>query len=200
MDITTLRIVATLACFATFIAIACWAYARGNKARFDEVGEGYQKEGPVKGASEVRLGKLTDGRKYIATIEPWHGFQVVTYTPTGSGRGSWERQVIDADVAGGHAIWCADLDGDGSDEIVVAQRDPNHDLTRPPDGSRILIYSPNGGDPKRLKFDKHVIDDGGIAAEDLVATDLDGDGRIDLVAGGRETHNVRIYWNRRAAR
>jgi cytochrome c oxidase cbb3-type subunit 4 len=35
MDITTMRILATLACFATFIGIACWAYARGNKARFD---------------------------------------------------------------------------------------------------------------------------------------------------------------------
>ncbi len=36
MDITTMRILATLACFATFIGIAGWAYARGNKARFEE--------------------------------------------------------------------------------------------------------------------------------------------------------------------
>jgi cytochrome c oxidase cbb3-type subunit IV len=36
MDVTTLRIVATLACFATFIGIFAWAYARGNRARFEE--------------------------------------------------------------------------------------------------------------------------------------------------------------------
>ena len=30
MDITTLRILATLACFATFIGIFTWAYARSN--------------------------------------------------------------------------------------------------------------------------------------------------------------------------
>jgi cytochrome c oxidase cbb3-type subunit 4 len=36
MDITTLRIIATLACFATFIGIFAWAYARSNRARFDE--------------------------------------------------------------------------------------------------------------------------------------------------------------------
>ena len=36
MDITTLRILATLACFATFIGILAWAYARSNRARFDE--------------------------------------------------------------------------------------------------------------------------------------------------------------------
>lgn len=35
MDITTLRIVATLACFATFLGIVGWAYARSNRARFD---------------------------------------------------------------------------------------------------------------------------------------------------------------------
>lgn len=36
IDVTTLRIVATLASFATFIAIAWWAYARRNAGRFDE--------------------------------------------------------------------------------------------------------------------------------------------------------------------
>ena len=36
MDITTLRILATLACFATFLGILAWAYARSNRARFEE--------------------------------------------------------------------------------------------------------------------------------------------------------------------
>jgi cytochrome c oxidase cbb3-type subunit IV len=36
MDITTLRIIATLACFATFVGIAWWAYAGRNRARFEE--------------------------------------------------------------------------------------------------------------------------------------------------------------------
>lgn len=35
MDITTLRIVATLASFATFIGIFVWAYSRRNATRFD---------------------------------------------------------------------------------------------------------------------------------------------------------------------
>jgi hypothetical protein len=146
----------------------------------------------------VRLGRLAGGRKFIATVEPWHGSSVVAYTP-GEGR-LWERRVVDDRVAGGHAVWCCDLDGDGSDELVVAQRDPNHDLSQPPNGSRVLVYAPKAGGRSPLAFEKFVVDDGGIAAEDLVAGDLDGDGRIDLVAGGRETHNVRIYWNRGPAR
>ena len=36
MDVTTLRIAATLASFITFLGIAWWAYARANRARFDE--------------------------------------------------------------------------------------------------------------------------------------------------------------------
>ena len=36
MDITTLRIAATIACFATFIGIVIWAWSRRNAASFDE--------------------------------------------------------------------------------------------------------------------------------------------------------------------
>ena len=36
MDVTTLRIVATLASFITFLGIAWWAYSRANRDRFDE--------------------------------------------------------------------------------------------------------------------------------------------------------------------
>jgi cytochrome c oxidase cbb3-type subunit IV len=36
MDITILRVAATLASFATFLGIAWWAYARGNRECFDE--------------------------------------------------------------------------------------------------------------------------------------------------------------------
>lgn len=36
MDITTLRIIATLASLGTFLGIAWWAYARRNRDRFEE--------------------------------------------------------------------------------------------------------------------------------------------------------------------
>jgi cytochrome c oxidase cbb3-type subunit 4 len=36
MDITTLRIAATLVSFATFIGILVWAYSRRNAKGFDE--------------------------------------------------------------------------------------------------------------------------------------------------------------------
>jgi len=39
MDITTLRIAATLICFATFVGIWVWAWAGRNRARFDEAAQ-----------------------------------------------------------------------------------------------------------------------------------------------------------------
>ena len=79
------------------------------------------------GPPEVKVGRLADASRYIATIEPWHGFQVVIYTPPTSGTGLWERRVIDEPVAGGHALWCTDLDGDGDQELIVGSRDKGTD-------------------------------------------------------------------------
>src|SRR5262249_22910384 len=43
------------------------------------LGSGNQETSPSRGASEIKHGKLAGGRDYLATIEPWHGFQVVVY-------------------------------------------------------------------------------------------------------------------------
>src|SRR5207244_4461246 len=58
-----------------------------------------------RGASEIKSGQLGNGRSFFATIEPWHGNQVVVYP-----RAMGERKVIDEDLKWGHAVWCADLD------------------------------------------------------------------------------------------
>jgi hypothetical protein len=159
-----------------------------------KLGDGNQASQPNKGASEVKVGRLRDGKRYVATIEPWHGFQVVVYTPPNSGDGLWERRVVDEPVKWGHAVWCVDLDGDGDDEILIGQRDPNAQAGATPKGPGVYAYDPKPG-TNPLAFDRQVLDDGGVAVEDLVAADLDGDGRPDVVAGGRASHNVKIYWN-----
>jgi hypothetical protein len=172
--------------------------AKTGKWSKTRLGSGNQESSPSKGSSEVKIGRMATGAKYIATIEPWHGFQVVVYThPTRPGD-LWQRVVVDQPVTWGHAVWCADLDGDGDDELIIGQRDPNKDSSegKGTRGPGIWVYDPKASGP-RLTFTKHIIDDGGIGTEDLVAADLDQDGRPDLVAGGRSSHNVKIYWNRK---
>jgi hypothetical protein len=142
-----------------------------------------------RGASEIKEGKLQDGRKFIATVEPWHGHQIVVYTPPAQASTLWNRHVIDDQLLWGHAVWCADLDGDGNDEIIIGVRDDLNGQYR----RGVRIYKVQ--DKKGERWARHILDNGGVACEDLACADLDGDGRIDIVAVGRQTHNGRIYWN-----
>ena len=145
-----------------------------------------------RGSSEIKRGKMKSGLPYIATIEPWHGNQVVVYTPATDPKALWERHVLDDKLKWGHAVWCADLDGAGDDELIIGVRDNLSD--KPGEKCGVRIYK--AADERWTKWDRRLIDEGGVAVEDLAAADLDGDGRIDIVAVGRASHNARIYWNK----
>jgi hypothetical protein len=170
------------------------------------IGSGNQETKPNRGSSEIKHGKLPrggDAVDYLATIEPWHGFQVVTYT---RGKGTqWDRQMLDDELAWGHAVWCANLDGDNDEELIIGVRD-----NKEPHRCGVRIYDPQLEVPKAstsqlatavaLKWQRHLIDPGGVAVEDLAAADLNEDGAIDIVAAGRATKNVKVYWNENKTR
>jgi hypothetical protein len=144
-----------------------------------------------RGSSEVKQGTLKGRHTFIATIEPWHGNQVVVYSEPAEEGARWDRHVIDEKLKWGHAVWCADLDGDGGDELIIGVRD---DLSnRPGERCGVRVYKVQ--DDKGTKWARHDVDPGGVAVEDLAAADLDGDGRIDIIAVGRKTKNLRVYWN-----
>ncbi len=152
-----------------------------------QLGEGNSEEDGVPGAGEVKMGKLRGDKKYLATIEPWHGHQVVVYLPPDQANELWKRQILDSKLKQAHALWCADLDGDDDEELVVGWREPAESTGRP----GIAVYDPLDGNWSQGR--KFFVDDGGMATEDLTVADLNGDGLLDIVAVGRATHNVKIY-------
>ena len=158
------------------------------------IGEGSQKTMPNRGASEIKHGRLAGGGDYFATIEPWHGEQVVVYTKPDQPRPArgdwlWKRTVLDEELKWGHAVWCANLDNDPDEELVIGIRDNLNDKFK----CGLRIYDPT--DAVAGKWTRQIVDPGSVAIEDLSVGDLNGDGRLDIVAVGRATHNVKIYWN-----
>lgn len=147
------------------------------------------------GAGEVRLGKLPGGKPFVATIEPMHGTNLVVYTPPpeGNGKGRWHRKVIDSSLVEGHALACGDLVGAGGSQIVVGWR-----AGKPGVKVGIKLFLPLDDNGENWK--ETLVDDNTMACEDLCLADLDGDGRLDIVAAGRATKNVKVYFNQGVAK
>jgi len=146
--------------------------------------EGDQASSPKRGSSEIGVGSV-GGKRFLATIEPWHGDHVVVYSQPEPGA-LWNRRVIDASFREGHALACADLDGDGNDEIVAGFR-----------GAGTSLYVYYAADAAGLNWERQLLD-AEMAASGVAIADINGDGRKDIVAIGASTGNVKWYENLRA--
>lgn len=150
----------------------------------------------VQGSGEIRMGLLDQATPFLATIEPFHGNELVVYRSEfkrgqkgGQPNSIVERILIDRRINAGHAIATADLFGDGRQEIVAGWRSPNDDGIV---GLRVYWAE----DAEGREWKSMLLDDNTMACEDARTGDLNGDGLIDIVASGRATHNLKIYWNR----
>lgn len=142
------------------------------------------------GAGEVRFCRAGTGTMRVATVEPMHGNAAVVYLPTPeSGPGAGGRVVLTGEMSEGHALGCADFLGTGEDQIAVGWRGS----PQKPRPVGIKLFTP--ADAKGGKWRESAIDDNEMAAEDLQVTDLNGDGKPDIVASGRSTKNLKIYLN-----
>ncbi|MCE6988222.1 VCBS repeat-containing protein [Dyadobacter sp. CY323] len=136
------------------------------------------------GVGEIRTGSLGKNQLFTATIEPMHGTSLVVYSKD-------NRTVLTDKIKEGHALACGDFFGQGRDQVVMGWRNPN---VIGETGVRIFV----GSDTEGKKWQEYTLDEKiKIACEDLIASDLDGDGDLDVIASGRATHNVVVYWNQR---
>ena len=151
-----------------------------------QLGEGDPEK---RGAGEIKVGRLPGGKRYLATIEPWHGHQAVVYTPPDKTGQLWKRQVLVENHKGGHSVWTADLTGTGIDSLVVGFRGVPEGKV---EDAMVYLFHP---DRTGSKWEKQVLDAKGLGAEDIICADLNGDRKPDIIGVGRSTKNVKIYWN-----
>lgn len=135
----------------------------------------------VKGESfgEIRVaGK--EGR--LAGIQPMHGNVLATYDAAGN------KEVLASGFQQGHALAVGVITDRSTVQVLAGWREP--------DGNGhvgVKLFVPRDGTYK--EWAEHWIDQNGMACEDLQVADLNGDGKPDIIAAGRSTHNLKVYWN-----
>ncbi|MGI9241327.1 MAG: FG-GAP repeat domain-containing protein [Verrucomicrobiales bacterium] len=142
--------------------------------------------GQLEPAGEIRVrGKL------MAAICPMHGNSVVI-VDYGHPSAPKLPVKIDESLNQGHALAIGDVLGlgAGQQQVIAGWRNPDKDGR-----VGIKLYKPEGEDTHG-EWETHLIDDNGMACEDLKLADLDGDGKQEIIAAGRATKNVVIYWNK----
>ena len=96
----------------------------------------------------------------------------------------WHEEVIDPQLGGAASVSSADMDGDGDLDILGTGQD----------AGELAWYINDGKDP--ITWSKIIIDNDLAGAWAHLPYDLDGDGDMDVLAGGTYSHQVVWYENR----
>ena len=118
-----------------------------------------------------------------------HGYGIYFHRglgPDANGKLQFDQQLIDKSFSQAHGFALADLDGDGTKELITGKR----------------VRAHNGGDPgsseppimryyvwnaKTKAFDGYTINEGHVGAGLQIRTaDIDADGDIDIVVAGKD--------------
>lgn len=122
-----------------------------------------------------------------------YGLQWMRQLPaTAEGKTSWDSVMIDDTWSQAHALTWADLDGDGREELVTGKRVRAHPQGDPgtSDPAAMFAYAWNAS---AGQFERHLLAPEAGTGLQIRAADLNHDGRIDLIAAGKE--GTKILWN-----
>jgi hypothetical protein len=112
--------------------------------------------------------------------------QVVWYENVGEpGDGTvWKKHVICDHFPDAFEALAADVNGDGHLDIVATSWGP---------GGRVVWFE-NPSDPRKVPWRMHVLKDNWSNANQVIAADLNGDGRLDIAAVAERGANEFRWW------
>lgn len=168
---------------ASFEGIALYrANGTGAAMTFEKqlLSAGHVEKAPRLGASDVGVGRQ-DGKRFFASVEPWHGNEVVVYLEGVSGNLPYTRRVIFDKVTSGHEIAVVDLNDDGRDDVIA--NDNSRVTEQTPDATPGVhaFFAP--ADPAAGEWTYRRIE-AKAAMNSCVGADINGDRRPDLVCTG----------------
>jgi hypothetical protein len=140
----------------------------------------YEAQSRIGGTS---FGEVRVAHGFVACITPMHGNELGIYDNVAN-------IVLTKDLNQGHALATGDLLASGRDQIIVGWREPNSEKK-----VGIKMFALDEGSTVPV-WKEYWIDDNAMACEDLQLADLNGDNKKDVIASGRSTHNLKIYWNK----
>uniref|UniRef100_A0A372ILC4 DUF1080 domain-containing protein n=2 Tax=Paracidobacterium acidisoli TaxID=2303751 RepID=A0A372ILC4_9BACT len=152
-----------------------------------------------------------DGLNDIVTVLDAHGWGMAWFEQKRDAQGNisfirhmimdsrWTKNAGNIAFSEAHGDVTADINGDGIPDFVVGKRYFTHldDYADPdPYGSPVLYWYETVRDPKApggARFAPHLIDNRSGSGSDILAVDLNHDGRIDIVTATRL--GTFIFWN-----
>jgi hypothetical protein len=112
--------------------------------------------------------------------------QIVWYENVGKpGDGTvWKKHVIADNFPGAFEALAADVNGDGHLDVLATAWGPRGRL----------VWFENPGDPRKVPWKMHVLKDNWPNANQVIAADLNGDGRLDIAAVAERGANELRWW------